>query len=147
MRLKVFSAGRSRTCVMYSLTGRLPMLNYDDLLQKKLSDLENGASLDTLLQDLPEEAKDLAPLLRLAASVRAMPHPEPLANQVQSQRQQVMAAAQANTRPIQRPAASPTPMQRTLFPRISWKWLGAGAAFAAAGAMVVFIALVLIGAN
>ncbi len=35
------------------------MPDYDDMLQKKLSDLENGADLDEVLQDLPEEAKEI----------------------------------------------------------------------------------------
>ena len=72
------------------------MPDYDDMLQKKLSDLENGADLDEVLQDLPEEAKEIGSLIRLASTVRTMPHPEPAA---QTSLAQIQQRADADSNP------------------------------------------------
>lgn len=121
------------------------MPDFDDLLNQRLNDLENGVPLENVLNNLPVEAQDLAPLIRLAAAVRSIPHPEPLADRVSAQRQQVMAAAIRNTQPIQQRMPQTPPARRSVAPK--WKWLGAGVALSAAGAMVVLLALVIFGAS
>ncbi len=118
------------------------MLNHDDLLQKKLSELENGAALDAVLRDLPAEAKELEMLVRLAAAVRDAPHPVPAASQVSAQRREVLAAAVRNTQPASAHASAGAAARRP-----AWNWLTAGALLAAAGAMALFFALVLLGAG
>lgn len=120
------------------------MVNYDELLDNKLSDLQNGASLDVVLQSLPDEAKELEGLLRLASAVSDTLHPEPLAETIHLHRRSLTAempaseaispnGASAATIPTasgfqhtlpaaKRPAARSIP--RT--PALPWKWLGAG---------------------
>ena len=117
------------------------MPDFDEILNKKITELENGASLESVLRDLPEEARDLTPLIRLAAAVRSLPQPEPEASQVTLQRQQVMAAAIRNTQPVrQRQPRQPLPVLR-------WGQLSAGAALSLAGALVVLLAVVVFGAS
>lgn len=53
------------------------MYDRDDILQQKLQDLENGTPLEQILVDVPPEEKELTELIRLAAQVRTMPHPQP----------------------------------------------------------------------
>jgi hypothetical protein len=118
------------------------MLNYDELLQKKLDQLESGAPLETVLQDLPQDddsAQEILSLIRLAAAVRNVPHPEPELSHLQAQRQHVMAAAIRDTQPAPRP--------KPLIQRPAWNWLTAGALLAGAGAMAIFFALVLVAAG
>jgi hypothetical protein len=113
------------------------MLNYDDLLQQKITDVENGLPLAAALDSLPEEAKDLEPLIRLAAAVRAMPHPEPMPEKAAAQQLQVMAAAQTSTRPYFRaPLAG-----------IGWKWLSGVALAGAVTTTFVVVILILIGVS
>ncbi|MBE0695465.1 MAG: hypothetical protein IH586_00930, partial [Anaerolineaceae bacterium] len=108
------------------------MLNYDDLLQQKITDIENGLPVEKVVADLPTEAKDLEPLIRLAAAVRGMPHPEPMPETAETQQRQVMAAAQTHFHlPTSTPPAG-----------IGWKWLsGAVLAGAATTTIIVFIIL------
>lgn len=115
------------------------MLNHDDILQKKLDELESGIPLETVLQDLPAEAKELEDLIRLAATVRTLPHPEPAVNQVAVQRQQVMAAAVRHTQP--RPHLSPA--AKKYHP--AWKWIGAGSLVGMAAGLMVLFAFMVIG--
>ena len=123
------------------------MLNHDELLDQKLTELENGQPLDAVLQSLPEEAQELGALLRLAAAVRTAPHPEPVAETIAAQRQQVRAAAKINTQPVPRPAPSSTAPTIHAQPSrpapshsgFTWRWLGAGAlALAGTTALLVF---------
>ena len=63
------------------------MLSYDDILERKLEALEKGQPLERVLAGMPEEARDLEPLLQLASTIRTLPHPQPvnvLARQVGS---------------------------------------------------------------
>ncbi|HSF81326.1 MAG TPA: DUF5666 domain-containing protein [Anaerolineales bacterium] len=53
------------------------MSDIDDLLQKQLEALESGKPLDTILDELPEEAAKLSDLVQLASAVRGLPHPQP----------------------------------------------------------------------
>ncbi len=117
------------------------MHSYDDILQKKLDQLESGVPLENVLADLPAEAKELEMLIRLAAAVRNAPHPEPAAAQVSAQRREVLAAAVRNTQPAVRRGYG------TVTRRPAWNWLTAGALMAAAGAMALFIIVVLVSAN
>jgi hypothetical protein len=52
------------------------MIDLDDLLQVKLSDLERGVPLEVVLADLPPEASSLAPLIKLASESRLLAHPQ-----------------------------------------------------------------------
>jgi hypothetical protein len=62
------------------------MFETDDLLQQKLDALENGAPLETVLADLPEDAEDLALLIQLAVAVRQLPHPRPSLAKLRAQK-------------------------------------------------------------
>lgn len=52
------------------------MAEHDNLLQRRLEQLEAGEPLEQVLHDLPAGAEELADLLRLAAAIRSSPHPE-----------------------------------------------------------------------
>ncbi|HPO59884.1 MAG TPA: hypothetical protein PLV53_13650, partial [Anaerolineaceae bacterium] len=54
------------------------MPDLDNILEEKLQALENGAPIEQVLASLTDDAGELAPLLELAATMRAMPHPEPV---------------------------------------------------------------------
>lgn len=108
------------------------MLDYDDILQKKIDEIEHGASIEDALRDLPEEAGEIKDLIRLASAVRTVPHPEPLAETVIAQRRALLAAAARDTIPVARRAA-PQPQ------RSFWGWLTPGAALSAAGAFAVLL--------
>jgi hypothetical protein len=114
------------------------MPDFDAILNDGLTKLDRGEPVDSILHDLPAEARELGALIRLAAMVREIPHPEPIAAQVTSQRKQVMAAAQIHTQPVRRPEG-----------RIknAWAWIGGAAVFAAAGAMTIMIVLLLAAFN
>lgn len=73
------------------------MSDIDDLLQQKLEDLENGAPLDRVLEELPPDAEELVSLLQLAAAMRSLPHPEP---QAELARAKLDAALRENSRPV-----------------------------------------------
>ncbi len=64
------------------------MIDLDDILQKKLADLERGVPLETVLAELPPEASSLAPLIRLASKSRLLAHPQlsPMAARLQQAR-------------------------------------------------------------
>ncbi|HEX9028635.1 MAG TPA: hypothetical protein VF823_05625, partial [Anaerolineales bacterium] len=96
------------------------MFDYDDLLQQKITEVENGASVDDVINSLPEDAKGLEPLIRLATTVRTIPHPEEVPTAVAAQRQTVMSAAARRTSPLKASG-------------LSWKWIGAGVTLAGAG--------------
>lgn len=68
------------------------MLEKDELLQRELSALENGAPLDEVVNRLPEDGREFEPLIRLAAAVRSLPHPEPLLEQSRSRLQRLRPA-------------------------------------------------------
>jgi hypothetical protein len=55
------------------------MPNKDEFLQQMLQALEEGERLERVLDDLPEEDRELGSLLRLATAIRSVPHPEPIA--------------------------------------------------------------------
>jgi hypothetical protein len=115
------------------------MPNYDDILQSKISELENGLPIESVLQELPDEAQDLEPLLRLAVAVRTLPHPEPIVHDVMAQRQTILQAAQT--------AVQTTPRPTFRFPWFpSLNWLKSPAGFAMAGAAIFFLVLVISGA-
>lgn len=118
------------------------MPDFDEILNQKLNDLERGAVLEDVIKTLPPEAQDLAPLLRLASAVRSLPHPEPAANRVTLQREQVMAAAIRNTQPVRQRMPQLSWGERIMQ---KWQWLGAGAVLSAAGAVMVLLALMVFG--
>lgn len=114
------------------------MFNFDDLLQDKLDQIENGASLDDVLRDLPEEAAEIKELIRLAAAVRTVPHPEPLAEKVITQRKELLAAAARDTVPVPQRRYVPQGAGEPRKP--SWLgWLTPGLALSATGAFAVLL--------
>ncbi len=68
------------------------MSDLDEILQKKLSDLERGVPLEEILADLPPEASSLVPLLKLASESRLLAHPQMSPNTVRLQQAQLVAA-------------------------------------------------------
>lgn len=109
------------------------MLDFDDILQNKMNEIEHGTSLEDVLRDLPEEAGEVKDLIRLAAAVRTLPHPEPLAEKVIAQRRELLAAAARDTIPVARRHAAPQPS------RSFWGWLTSGSVLSAAGALAVLL--------
>ncbi|MEJ2353698.1 MAG: hypothetical protein P8Y03_28290, partial [Anaerolineales bacterium] len=71
------------------------MFEIDDLLQRKLDALENGAPLEIVLADLPEGADDLALLIHLAVAVRQLPHPKPSLAKLRAQKYVLVNAIQS----------------------------------------------------
>ena len=69
------------------------MIDLDELLQKNLAAIENGAPLETVLAELPPEAQELAPMLRLAAATRSLPNLMMHPDLVRAQRVRVAEAA------------------------------------------------------
>lgn len=69
------------------------MINLDELLQKNLSAIEDGAPLESVLAELPPEAQELVPMLRLAAAARTLPYPRMAPEAVHAQRLRVSEAA------------------------------------------------------
>lgn len=110
------------------------MFDYDDLLQQKITEVENGASVDDVINSLPEDAKGLEPLIRLATTVRTIPHPEEVPTAVAAQRQTVMSAAARRTSPLKASG-------------LSWKWIGAGVTLAGAGTFAAICLLAIIGVS
>jgi hypothetical protein len=119
------------------------MLDIDNLLQKQLEALENGQSLDGVLAELPSEAGELAELIRLAAAIRLLPHPEPA--QAFAPEQIRLAASEVKTQPARRRTPVPAPGIRLKFPRIQLPQirLGPAMAYAGVGLVLVFAMLAL----
>ena len=53
------------------------MNQVDEILQQKLEELEQGKPLDEVLAQIPAEMEGLASLVKLANTMRQMPHPQP----------------------------------------------------------------------
>jgi ferric-dicitrate binding protein FerR (iron transport regulator) len=106
------------------------MNQQDQILQEYLKALENGQSLESLLQDIPDEAQELIPLLQLTAQIQQLPHPEQPPLQAASQQRRVLAAAQKDS------------ARRQASGNQSWqKWLLAGGLV---GVLGLIFALVLV---
>ena len=101
------------------------MLNLDDTLQTQLAALESGVPLETVLANLPAEARELVPLIELAAASRSLPSPQLRPETVRAQRVRVTGAAQARA-------------ARPFFPA----WLTHRRAFLAVGSGLAVFALV-----
>jgi hypothetical protein len=71
------------------------MMDQNEALQTYLSELEKGVPLEDVLKTLPAEARDLAPLIRLAAATRSVPHPVLRPEIAQAQQARVARAARA----------------------------------------------------
>lgn len=52
------------------------MSSLEDALQQYIDALEKGKSLEQVLSEIPDEEKDLIPLLRLAAAIQETEHPQ-----------------------------------------------------------------------
>ncbi len=74
------------------------MPDIDEHLQQFLLALEKGEPLESVLEGMPEETEELKSLVRLAAAVRALPHPEPILEAAKG-RQQLTSAASMASRP------------------------------------------------
>src|SRR3972149_5540499 len=80
------------------------MSDLDEILQRKLSALESGKLLDKVLNGIGDQGDDsnlseLDHLVRLAAAVRNLPHPQPMVEGMQASRQN-LAAARERTWPV-----------------------------------------------
>ncbi len=114
------------------------MPNYDDLLERKLEALEKGLPVERVLADMPEEAMDLEPLLKLASAIRALPHPLPVSVLARQSLESV--AAREKTRPIAHPRIlSPRPRILSPQPRVSWPFGRTGLAVGFAAATLVVL--------
>jgi len=65
----------------------------DKILQTQLDALESGTPLEKVLADLPVEAGELAPLIRLAAAIHELPDPNLPPDVVKTQHARIVAAA------------------------------------------------------
>lgn len=74
------------------------MRNKDELLQQQLDALEKGDALDEVLSRLVDEDEQLAPLIRLAAAIRSMPHPDPVLERAPGQVARAAALARSGKR-------------------------------------------------
>jgi len=81
------------------------MSNLDDLLQHQLEALEQGRKLDEVIEQIPDEAIELAPLIRLASAVRRVAHPNPQLNGATAR--QLATAARQNGRGQHQPQKQP----------------------------------------
>lgn len=73
------------------------MSNNDELLQQKLLALETGIPLEMVLAGIGSENQELLELIRLAAAMRSLPHPEMRAEHAQIQQEQLAAARSGAT--------------------------------------------------
>ncbi len=71
------------------------MTDQNETLQTYLAEIERGVPVETVLNALPAESADLAPLIRLAASTRGLAHPVMRPEIVQAQQAQVVNTARA----------------------------------------------------
>lgn len=111
------------------------MPDIDERLEQQLEALEKGTPLESILSELHEERSELEPLIRLAAAVRSMPHPEPLPEQAKVREQRIMSVAQ-KTASLRTPKPRSTPREPF---RVNWKPLRRFFAPAMLGAMVAFL--------
>jgi hypothetical protein len=116
------------------------MNEFDDQLEAKLKALDQGASLESVLEGLGPQDSGLAALLRLAASVRGLPHPESSPDLAQARLSQAMNARKnrtGDTVPTRRtsmPAGSP--WRRIEWPRLQWAHVPA-----VAGVLTLFLVI------
>lgn len=71
------------------------MPDRDDVLQQMLQELEDGAELEAVLEKVPDDLQDLAPLVQLAETIRSLPIPEPAAEKMGAVKQRMQDAGQA----------------------------------------------------
>lgn len=111
------------------------MPDIDERLEQQLEALEKGTPLETILDGLQDDRSDLEPLIRLAATVRSLPHPEPLPEQEKVREQRILSVAQktAGLR-TQKPHSAPP-----ISFKFNWKPLRWVFAPAMLGAMVAFL--------
>ncbi len=67
------------------------MSKLDDILQKRLEELEHGKPLEEVLENLPQQDQQLIPLIRLVDQTRSIPHPELSQEKAKSQQEKVVA--------------------------------------------------------
>ena len=75
------------------------MSELEELLQKKLEALEDGASPGKTTKGLAGEAADLQPLIFLASALRDMPHPELAPGLSRSMQNELVSTAQRSIKP------------------------------------------------
>lgn len=105
------------------------MSEIDNLLQQRLHAMEEGTPLDAVLTDLPAEATELTPLLRLASATRRLPQPELSTAGQQTLRRRISSEAQGYGRPLRR--SNGRGVRRALIP-----------AFAGFAVMALFLVVV-----
>jgi len=127
------------------------MPELDELLEQELQALENGRPLQSVLAELPQEAGELAALIRLVSDIRALPYPQPATAMTP---EQLSISAGEATRPIPHRAHPnghmPLPQSRLKLPhirldfpkvRLGWVIASAGAAFLMLFAMAALFSL------
>ncbi len=102
----------------------------DQTLEKYLKALEDGQNLESVRQEMPEEAQELIPLLQLSTQIQQLPHPEQPAVQAARQQSRVLQAAE-----------QAKPRRQTDGKRSRQRWLLAGGLV---GALGLVFALVLV---
>lgn len=78
------------------------MLDKDQVLQDRLDALKRGIPLEKVIADLPEDGRDLEPLIRMAAAVQGLTYPKMDPEKSRIQHRRVLSAARsarAATRP------------------------------------------------
>jgi hypothetical protein len=70
------------------------MSDYDEKLEEKLHALENGVPLDRLVKSEDTNSSETGSLVRLAAEIRTLPHPERSPQKVQADKRKIIIAAQ-----------------------------------------------------
>jgi hypothetical protein len=104
------------------------MNDLNELLQMSLSALENGTPLERVLAELPPEAQELAPMLRLAAATRRLPYPKMHPESVRTQRLRISEAK---------------PLPRHRLPSLPFWLTGNKSIFVLGSAVVLLVAVVL----
>lgn len=78
------------------------MSDLDEIFQNQLEAIESGKPLEKVLEEMPAEESELAPLLRLASAVRTVAHPAPQKDGVLTYVQNAATRRNHNHRPSPR---------------------------------------------
>lgn len=92
------------------------MYNFDDLLDEKLRALENGEPLESVLSDFNGNHHEVASLVKLAAAIRAMAHPDLSVEQARIGKLKILNSPRSNLAERNRKPKRANPTSR-FFPR------------------------------
>ncbi len=91
------------------------MHEYDDLLDEKLRALEEGQPLDSVLSDFNGNHHEIASLVKLAAAIRAIAHPELSPDQVLNSKRRVLSSQGGSVRNEERKPMPARTTSRSIF--------------------------------